>query len=125
MSIKADRLRYLMEQFDSNQISEEEFSELFALIRENKNEAALKNILRTGLQKERSAEPDKKRLVLMLQKILLSQNDVVEMHAKGKHFGWLKVAAAAIIILMFGSSAYLWLNRSSQNDKITANIKNP
>ncbi len=55
MSIKADRLSYLMEQFDSNQISEEEFSELFALIRENKNEAALKNILRAGLQKEQGA----------------------------------------------------------------------
>ena len=125
MSIKADRLRYLMEQFDSNQISEEEFSELFALIRENKNEAALKNILRAGLQKEQGAEPDKKRLNLMLQKILQPSNDVVEMHSKRKHFGWLKVAAAAIIILMLGSGAYLRFNRSSQNDKITANIKTP
>lgn len=125
MSIKADRLSYLMEQFDSNQISEEEFSELFALIRENKNEAALKNILRAGLQKEQGAEPDEKRLNLMLQKILQPSNDVVEMHSKRKHFGWLKVAAAAIIILMLGSGAYLRFNRSSQNDKITANIKTP
>jgi transmembrane sensor len=125
MSIKADRIRFLIEQLDSNQISEDEFSELFALIRENKNEAALENILRTGLQKEQEAELDTKRLNLMLQKTLQPPNNVVDAHLKRKRFGWIRVAAAAIITLILGSGAYLWLNHSSGHDRITASIKSP
>lgn len=125
MSIKKNRIEFLIEQLDSNQISEGELNELFALIRENKNEAALKNILLTGLQKEQIAEPDKRRLDSILQKILQPQNNLVEMHVTKKRFSWLKAAVAASIILMLGSGAYLWFNRSSPNDKITANIKTP
>jgi transmembrane sensor len=125
MSIKTDRIRLLIELFDRNQISEEEFRELFTLIRENKNEAALKNILQTGLQKEQGAEPDNKRLNLMLQKILQTPNDVVQAHSKRKRFGWIRVAAAAIVILVLGSGAYLWMNHSSEHDRITTSIKSP
>jgi len=113
-----------MEQFDRNQISEEEFSELLALIRENENEALVKHILLQGLQKEQSAEFDEKRLNSVLQKILQQEGNGVATHGKRKRFSLMKVAAAAIIIVLFGLGAYFWFNRSAQEEKIVADTKN-
>src|SRR4051812_38814661 len=115
MSIKADRIKFLIDQFDRNQISEEEFSELFALIKENKNEAALKNILFRELKKEQSSEVDENRLNSILQTILQEQSNVIAVYGKGKRFSLMRVAAVAIIVLL-GGGTYFWFNRSRQEE---------
>ncbi|MEJ0103729.1 MAG: hypothetical protein WDO19_14755 [Bacteroidota bacterium] len=118
MQTNQDRLYYLAQQYINRLCTEEEFTELFRAIEDEKNIAVLQNFM------------DEKYFSQLLH---VKANEVNWDHVyaqvmakaganKRSHFKWWRMAAAAIVFFIAGGT-YLYMTHKSKATNITSQAK--
>lgn len=117
MSVNTDRIRYLFRRYLQKTCTEEELQELFAYIDQPANRPLLEALMDaeyetlqpvTGAQ-ETDWEHMFERVVQRNEDELVYVNNV-------NRFRWMRVAAAAIVVLAIGIAGYWFINRPGKND---------
>lgn len=119
MTNNQNRLEILLEKFSQNDVSEGEFNELCELIAASEDQTQIKGRLANDLQQAPPSPLDKKKMDKMLRKVLHPESAPVYEMNKRKVFGWTRIAAAAVIILMIGSGVYWFANKSHNQSLAT------
>lgn len=116
MSVNTDRIRYLFGQYLQKTCTEEELQELFACIAQAENRFLLEELMDAeyeALQPMAGAqETDWEH---MFEGAVQSQDDGLVYATNVKPFRWVRMAAAAIVVLAIGVAGYWFINRSGKN----------
>ena len=109
MSTSPERLHYLLLQYANNNCTRNELLELFQAMEEAGHDAALHNSLQNIWQHITDSEtlPDIDKEVLYTSII-----SAAPVHAlPARKYTWLKMAAAAVLVLALGSLAWMYLSK--------------
>jgi transmembrane sensor len=118
MSVNKDRIQYLLDQYLKKKCSHEELQELFACIAQPENRELLQELMDTEYETLQPLAADRETdWEHMFQQAVQVKDDNVLPLDNRKRFQWLRVAAAAIIVLALGTAGYWFINR--QDNKIT------
>jgi ferric-dicitrate binding protein FerR (iron transport regulator) len=117
------KLRHLLERLTMNEISREEFDELFALINRGEQEEYVKALLMEGLGNEQLPETlEQDRLDTILSGILFSA-PASGLYNAGtpvrRMIFWRRFAVAAAILLLIGAGIWFGLNRTPKTELAT------
>jgi hypothetical protein len=121
------RLEYLFERYVNYKCSEEEERELMALINDSSNEVEVKQLLENAIRNSGGeAKMNQDVSLPIVQRILESDKAKVITLTKNKFVlkPWIRIAAAAIFILVFSGIFYKIENKSSDK-KTTARVVMP
>lgn len=117
------KLRHLLDRLTINEITREEFDQLFALINSGAHEGEIKAVLMEGLGNDQLPESMKQeRLDAILRVILFSVPAPEQQHADTpvrRMIFWRRFAAAAAIILLIGAGVWFGLMRTPSSDVAT------
>jgi len=115
------RLKYLLDQFATNSLTEAEFDELFGLIRQGENEEEIKSLLAADLDAQKSEGYDRLYWAKKFRSLTLNPSPSewnFEKTPVPRIFPWWRVAVAASIILMLGISSYFFFKKSDNQTEI-------
>ncbi len=121
MSVNKDRIQYLFERYTQRTCSHEELQELFACIARPENRRLLEELMDAEYEVLQplavSGETD---WDYIFQQAVPEKEDMSINFRKTKRFQWLRVAAAAIMVLALGAAGYWFVNRPG-NNKVARN----
>jgi len=110
MSTSPEQLHYLLLQYANNNCTRKELLELLQAMEDAGHDDALHNSLQNIWQNISDSDQlpaiDKE---VLFSNIIEAAAPVYELPAK--RFSWLKIAAAAVLVLALGSLAYMYLNK--------------
>src|SRR6185295_13355447 len=113
-----DRLEFLLQQYVAETITEEDLKELSEILQQDQDEMAIKDVLtQMSFQAETLTVYDHNEVNAMINRILNKAPAKVVRMKNG--YGWMRIAAAAVIILMISTGViYLTLRQSQDNKSI-------
>jgi transmembrane sensor len=116
MSVNKDRIQYLFERYRQRTCSHEELQELFDCIAQPENRQLLEELMDAEYEVLQplavSGETD---WDYIFQQAVPEKEDMIISFKKTKRFQWLRIAAAAIIVLALGAAGYWFVNRLGDN----------
>ena len=116
--VREERIHYLIQQYAAETATEEEVNELSALLLSPDEDKTVENALKSYSFSADLMGYDRNVVDKMIDNILLTKKaSVVPMK---RSFGWMRWAAAAVVMLMLGSLAFWYFNSKDQKDQITA-----
>lgn len=139
MNDERQRIAYLLERYADKVATEQEENELFALIGESDNEPAIKTFLLQLQESEvgndvidrRKWEPVLQRILAGSQEMLTNEDAVLPERNKGllvdgrKGFGWRKIAAAVVVIVLGTGAYFMFFNKRSTDEGQQSMVKEP
>ncbi|MEP6595099.1 MAG: FecR domain-containing protein [Ginsengibacter sp.] len=113
-----DRLEFLLHQYVAETITEEDLKELSEILQQDQDEMAIKDVLtQMSFQAATLTVYDRNEVDAMINRILNKAPAKVVRMKNG--YGWMRIAAAAVIILMISTGViYLTLRQSQDNKSI-------
>jgi ferric-dicitrate binding protein FerR (iron transport regulator) len=116
MSTSPEQLHYLLLQYANNNCTRQELLHLLLAIEEAGHDDVLHNSLQNIWQNITDSDQlpaiDKE---VLFSNIIAATTPVYELPAK--RYSWLKIAAAAVLVLALGSLAYMYLNKKDAPPK--------
>jgi transmembrane sensor len=117
MSVNTDRIKYLFNRYTQKTCTREELHELFVFIAQPENRALIQQLMDAeyeGLQSRASA-PEIDWEHMYQQVTQTTENNIYPLGKQGR-FRWMKIAAAAVVVLAIGLGGYWFINGVSKNN---------
>jgi len=117
MSVNTDRIQYLFNRYMQKTCTREELQELFTFISQPENRAMLEQLMDTeyeALQPLAAANETDWEYIFQ-QVTQTKEGNVFPLEHKNR-FRWVRVAAAAVVVLALGVGGYWFLNRLAKNN---------
>src|SRR5258706_7965757 len=121
---QTSRLKYLLDQFAVNALTEREFAELFKLIGQDENEEEVKAVLAADLDAQMPGSYDRTYWAEKFRSLNLNpslKKDIEDTKVR-RLFPWRRVAVAASILLVIGLGSYfMFFNKTAKLNEVVKN----